>query len=263
VHELRDLPFLARQHLADQRLAGLRRQEPVVGHPVVVEDLGQVAAAAVGQQDHDHVVRTGPVRGLQRGHHGQPAGPADQQRLLPGQPPRHTEALGVGDRDHLVADGAVVGDRPDVLADPLDQIGTAGTAGVHRTLGVGPDDLHPAVRDLLQVPAGATDRPAGADSGYEVGDTPVGLGPDLRPRRRVVRRGVVRIGVLVGLPGPGQLGRHPAGHAVVGVGVLGRHRTRADHHVRAVRPEHADLVLRHLVRADEHALVATFGGHDG
>ena len=40
----------------------------------------------------------------------------------------------------------VVGGRPEVLADALDQVGAAGAAGVDRALGVGADDLHPARR---------------------------------------------------------------------------------------------------------------------
>src|SRR5690606_2833763 len=128
------------------------------------------------------------------------AGPADEQRLLAGQPPGHVERVLVGHRDDLVADGPVVGLGPDVLADALDEVGTAGAAGVHRALRVRADDLHPAAGDLLEVPAGAADRPAGADAGDEMRDAPLGLLPDLRTRRLVVRPRVRRVGVLVRLP---------------------------------------------------------------
>src|SRR5690606_23759385 len=128
------------------------------------------------------------------------AGPADQQPLLARQPPGHVERVLVGHRDDLVADGPVVGLGPDVLADALDEVGTAGAPGVHRALGVGADDLHPAAGDLLEVPAGAADRPAGADARHEVRDAPLGLLPDLRPGGLVVRPRVLRVGVLVRLP---------------------------------------------------------------
>ena len=79
-------------------------EEAVVGHPLVVEDLAQVAAAAVGQQ-HDHDVVLGQLLGRpQRGDDGHAAGAADQQALLAGQPPGHREGVGVGDRDDLVGD---------------------------------------------------------------------------------------------------------------------------------------------------------------
>ena len=80
-----------------------RRQEAVVGHPRVVEDLGEVAAAAVGQQHDDHGVggraSAATRSGRDRRH---PARAADQQPLLAGQPPGHRERVGVGDRDDLV-----------------------------------------------------------------------------------------------------------------------------------------------------------------
>ena len=56
VHEGRDRPVLAAQHVADRRPLR-RRQEAVAGHPGVVEHLAEVAAPAVGQQDDDHGVR--------------------------------------------------------------------------------------------------------------------------------------------------------------------------------------------------------------
>ena len=76
------------------------------------------------------------------------------------------------------------------------------------------------------------------------------------PGGGVVRGGVLRVRVLVGLPAAGDLGRQPARDAVVGVGVIGRDRAGADHHLGAVGAQHADLVLGHLVRADEDAPVA-------
>ena len=187
---------------------------------------------------------------------GEPARAADQQRLLPGQPPGGEEGVAVADRDDPVGHAAVVGLRPEVLADPLDQVRAPGAAGVDRALGVGADHLHAPAGDLLEVATGPADRPAGADPGHEVRDPAVGLRPDLRAGARVVGGRVLRVAVLVGLPGPGDLLRQPGGHRVVAVGVLGRDGTGADDDLRAVRPEHVDLLGAHLVRHDEHALVA-------
>ena len=151
---------------------------------------------------------------------------------------------------------AVVRRRPEVLADALDEVGPAGASGVDRTLGVGADRSAPAVGDLLEIAAGAADRAAGADAGDEVRDLAVGLLPDLRAGLLVVAERVVRVGVLVGLPGPVDLADEPVGDVVVAVGVLGRDGGRADHHLGAVRLEHVALVFADLVGADEHAVVA-------
>ena len=127
----------------DSAAAG-RGQEAVPRHPLVVEDLRQVAAPAVGQQHDHHVVRAGPAGHLQRGGGGHPAGAADQQALLAGQPPGQLERVLVGDLDDLVADRPVVRLRPEVLADALDQVRPAGAAGVDRALRVGADDPYRA-----------------------------------------------------------------------------------------------------------------------
>src|SRR5208283_2720176 len=118
----------------------------------------------------------------------------------------------------------VVGSRPDVLSYALDQVGAPGSAGVDRAFRIGADHPHRAARDLFQVPSGARDGASGADSGDEVGHRPIGLRPDLRARGVVVRDGVLRVRVLIGLPAARYLGSHPAGDTVVGVRVIGRDR---------------------------------------
>src|SRR5665811_321441 len=104
-------------------------------------------------------------------------------------------------RDDLVHLGRVVGGWPHVLANPLDQVRTAGATGVDRALRVGADDLDPAAlavgRDLAQVPAGAGDRAAGADASDEVGDLALGVSPDLWTGRQVVALSLIHIGVPV------------------------------------------------------------------
>ena len=116
---------------------------------------------------------------------------------------------------------------------------------------------------LLQVAAGAGDGAAGAHAGDEMRDPAVGVGPDLRPGGLVVARRVLRVRVLVGLPGARGLRDQPVGHRVVGVGVLRRDRGRADHHLGPVGAQHVLLVLADLVRADEDAAVAALLGDQG
>ena len=94
----------------------------------------------------------------------------------------------------------------------------------------------------------------------EVGDPAVGLLPDLRAGGLVVRARVVRVGVLVGLPGARGLADQPVGDVVVGVGVLRGDGGRADDDLGAVRLEHVALVLADLVGADEDAVVAALPG---
>ena len=83
--------------------------EAVLRQPVVVEDLGQVAAAGVGQQYDDHGVvalgRAGQLLGdLPCGVRRHPGRPADQHRLLAGEAAGEGERVGVGDLDHPVDD---------------------------------------------------------------------------------------------------------------------------------------------------------------
>ncbi len=261
VHQPGQLSALAGEHVGHRRARGGRGEKAVVGHPLVIENLGQVAAAGVREQHDDQAGGVELRRDPQRPRNRQPAGPAHQQALLPGQPAGHQERLLVADRLDPVHHRLVVGLRPEVLADALDQVRPAGAAGVNRALRVGADDLHRRVA-LLEVAPGATDGAAGADAGDEVRDPAVGLPPDLRPGRLVVRPGVVLVAVLVRAPAARDLRRQPLGHRVVGVRAVRRYGGGADHHVRAVRPQDGDLLGAHLVRHDEHAPVALAGSDD-
>ncbi len=268
VHEVGQAAVLRAQHVARGH-ALLVGQEPVGPHPRVVEDLRQVAAAAVRQQDHDHGLRCGdrvlllePAREAQRRLDRHAARPADEQPLLAREAARHRERVRVGDRDDLVRDGRVVRGGPEVLAHALDEVGAPVAARVDGARRVGSDDAHaPAVRlravrrDLLEVPAGARDRAAGADPGDEVRHAAVGVGPDLGARGLVVRRRAVRVRVLVRLPRARDLADQPVGDRVVGVRVVGGHSGRRHDDARAVRAQHVALVLAHLVGADEDAVV--------
>ena len=248
--------MLGVQHVAHGASGIALGYETVVRQPLVVEDLGQVAAARVGQQDDDEVVRRAGRRDLQSSDRGHAARATDQQSFFTSQPPGHRERVGVAHCHDGVDDRRVVGARPEVLADPFDEIGAAGPSGVHRALGIGAHHLHRTIGHLLEVTAGPRDGASRSDARNEVRDRTFGLLPQLRAGGRVVRRGVVQVGVLVGLPPAGDLARQPVADAVVRVRVLGRHRRRTHLDLRAIGPQHADLVLRHLVGDDEDAVVA-------
>src|SRR6185312_3131223 len=241
--------------------------EPVGLHPGVVEDLGQVAAAAVGQDDHHDIVLAQVLRRAQCSDDGHAGGAADEQALLAGQPPGHGERFGVGDGDDLVGDRRVVVARPHVLADALDEVGAPGAAGVDGAVRVRADDLHGSGGavggDVLEVAAGAGDRAAGAGADDHVGQLPVGGVPDLGAGGLVVAvrgGGVVE---LVGLVGAGDLGDQAVGDPVVGLGGIGGHRGGGDDDLGTVGTQHVALFLADLVRGDEDGLVALRLGHQG
>src|SRR5690606_35128886 len=135
------------------------------------------------------------------------------------------------------------------------------TAGIHRALRVGTDDLHLPARHLFEVATGAGDGAAGADARDEMGHRALGIAPDLRAGGLVVAVRAVRVGVLIRFPGALDLAGQPVGDAVVAVRVLRRHRRRAHHHFGAVGPQHIALVLADLVRADEYTVVTALLSH--
>ena len=114
-------------HHGLDRVAGAARrpQEPVVGHPAVVVHLRQVAPPRVGHDDHDHGVGAEVPAHLQGRPHRRPARTAGQDPLFSCHPAGGQEAVAVGHHHDPVGDVAVVGGRPEVLADPLDQVGPA------------------------------------------------------------------------------------------------------------------------------------------
>ncbi len=194
-------PALAAHDLGDGLAAG--PEEPVVGHPLVVVDLGQVAPTGVGQQDHDDGVGAEVAADLQGGPDRGAARPAGQDALLPREPPGGEERVPVAHHHHPVDHRRVVGPGPEVLADALDQVGPAAAARVHRALGVGADDLDGRVAGPSGSPPDAGDGAAGADAGHEVGDPARRLLPDLR-----AGRGLVGGRVVPGC-GTGRAGRRP------------------------------------------------------
>ena len=82
------------------------------------------------------------------------------------------------------------------------------------------------------------------------------------PVECVVRRGVLGVGVLVGLVPPVDLGGESVRDLVVAARVFGVDGRRADDDLGAVGAEHGDLVAAHLVRHHEHAPVAALLGDE-
>ena len=87
-------------------------------------------------------------------------------------------------------------------------------------------------------------------------DAAVGLTPDLGACGAVVRFGVARVEVLVGLIGARHLTGQPVRDRVVRLRRVALDVGGADHHLGAVRAQQADLLRRHLVGHDEDHLVA-------
>ena len=239
-----------------------RAHEAEVGHPLVVEDPREVAAAGVGDEHDDDVVFGRLVRDAHGGSDGGAARPTDEETLLARDSAGHQERRLVADRDDPVDDRRVVGLGPEVLADALDQVRPPRSTRVHRAFGVGADDLHARVL-RLEVAADAGDRAARAESRDEVGDPAGGLAPDLGPGRVDVRLRVRGVRVLVRTERAGDLADEPLGRRVVRLRILGRDRDRAHHDLGAVRAQERDLLGRDLVGHDEHALVAALRGDDG
>ena len=262
--ERRDLVggVLAAQHVADGQLL-LAPEEAVLAHPGVVEDLREIGAPAVGEDHGDH--RVGVVdlaRHLVGGAQREPAGAAGEDALRLRQPARPQEGVLVGDGHVAVDDRWVVGVRPEVLADALDEVRLDAllAARVDRADRVGPDDLDGGVL-LAQVAPDAGDRAAGPDPHDQVGDLAAGLAPQLRARGAVVHLRVGRVAVLVRLERARDLLGEAIGDAVVRLGRLGRDVGRRDDDLGAVRAQQVDLLLGHLVRHHgDHAVALQRGG---
>ena len=174
VGQLALLVVLEAEHLLDRRRRRRPLHEAVLDHPVVVVELREVRAPAVGKHHQDP--RLGPEApgDLERRERRRAARAADEQALLPRQPPRGQERLAVRDPHPLVHDLGIHRLRPRVLADPLDEVRAErvlGVLGVDRPLGVGADDEHlgPA---LLEVPPDAGDRAARPDGDHDRVDLP-------------------------------------------------------------------------------------------
>ena len=134
--------------------------------------------------------------------------------------------------------------------------------GVDRALGIDADDLHLGLL-LVEPAADARDRPAGADGDDDRVELAAGLLPDLGRGDVVVRLRVRHVRVLVGLEAAGDLLGEPRRDRVVRLRRVVVDRRRRDHDLGAVRAEHRDLLLAHLVGHDEDAAVALARRGDG
>ncbi len=134
--------------------------------------------------------------------------------------------------------------------------------GEDRSLGIDPDDLHVGLL-LVEPAADARDRPARADGDDDRVELAAGLLPDFGRGDVVVRLRVRHVRVLVGLEAAGDLLGDPRRDRVVRLRRVVVDRRRRDHDLGAVRAEHRDLLLAHLVGHDEDAAVALAGRGDG
>ena len=188
-----------------------------------------------------------------------------QQSLGAGESAGHGDGVGVAHHHHLVDHLPVQGLRPEVLADTLDQILTHvvfGLGGEDRALRVDPN--HPDLGVLaLEIASRPADRAAGADPGHQDAHPSVGLLPDLGAGGLLVRLGVGRVGVLVGVIGAVDLGGEPASHSVVGVGMVGAEIGRGDVDLHPVGPEQRALLFAHLVGDGADHPVAPHRADDG
>ena len=128
----------------------------------------------------------------------------------------------------------------------------------HRALGIHTDNAHIRVL-FLEIAPRARDGTPGTGADEKMGDAPAGLLPELRPRRPVMR---VRVGLVVELVSQhrprGLVGDGLGLHQVV-IRMFGRYRGRSDDDISAERAEKSHLLLTHLVRHREHAVIALTG----
>ena len=101
----------------------IRLQQLVLPHPLVVEDLREIALSGVAQEGHDE--RVGIVhlaRDLQRDVRDQPRRAADEQPLLAREPARHRERVAIAHRPVVVDHREIERAGQLVLSDPLDLV---------------------------------------------------------------------------------------------------------------------------------------------
>ena len=232
-------------------------------HPVIVEQLAEVAAAVVGQQHHDDRVgrqirapraarRPPPSRSIRR-REGPPRGRAGaSSRTTPGRRcggsrrrrrGRRRPARSPRRRPRRRSRGPVRRSRS-IRRDRRRRSCTAPAETSRRYL--------PAPVIVPPVPMPATKWVTRPSVSRQISG-PGGL---------VVAARSVRVGVLVGLEGAGDLGDEAIRDGVVGARVLRLDGRRGDDDLGAVRAQHRSLVFRDLVGDDEDAPVAALLGDE-
>ena len=236
-HEIRDRAVLRREHVA--RAIARATDEPEVHHPLVVVDLREVARGRS---------RGAAPRRARRGRARAPTTSA-ACTAVPHDPPMSRPSSRVT-RRAAANDSASVTITVRSTSAGSNVVGQKSSPTPSTRYGrpVPPEYTEPSGSAPMICTSGFMrfrdardpgDRAAGADPGDEVRDPARGLPPDLGSGRALVLLGVVRVRVLVGPERVRRLARQPIGDRVVGVGVLGRHRGRAHHHLGAVRAEQA------------------------
>ena len=192
-------------------------------------------------------------------HTAVPPEPPTSSPSLPGQPTRRAEGVAVG-HGHVTSRSS--GSK--VVRSPrrFPPRGTGGRcSAARRSIPPGQPRRPAEGLPLPQVAGRPRDRPAGAHRENDRVDLAVGLLPELRPGRLIVRLGVGLVRVLVGLERAGDPLREPVGDRVV-AWRLRRHRGRADDDLGPVAAQERALLLRDLVGHDEDAAVALDRGRD-
>ncbi len=210
------------EDLGDVDGAADRGQQAVVAHPLVVVELAEVVAAAVGQDDDDDLVDAIRLPD-QVAHQGtgcdesRAARFAREDPFLARDPACHREGVAVRHPHPAVDRRRVVRAGEEVLADAFGQVGPRRVAAQDGSFGVGPDDDQVGLLPAKVVNRSA-DGAAGPDAGHEVRDPAFGLLPDLGPGGRLVSLRVLLVPVLVGLERARDVPRKSGGDGVVGIG---------------------------------------------
>eukprot|EP00754_Rhynchopus_humris_P004778 Rhum_TRINITY_DN12402_c0_g1::Rhum_TRINITY_DN12402_c0_g1_i3::g.52149::m.52149 len=247
------------------RLLRLALHEALGLHPVVIDELRQVVADAVGEQDDATLALLQPLGGDARAVHGAARRSTDKQTLLLDQVTRVLQRRHVRGHHPLVDEAPVEHVRDEVVADALHLVERVLLAldelavPQDRAGGVHADDDQ--VRQLLLQELGhARDGASGARTDDDHVELAVALVVDLLRRAVVVRLDVVPVHVLVEHV---HVLRVRVAHAVRHrdvrlVGVEGRVVRRADD-VGAEGRDDAALLLAHLHRHGHNHLEAAHG----
>ena len=253
-----NLPRLELEQLPHRAQTLLGAEIAHVAHPLVVEALAEVAITRIGNDHDDDLAGTQAAGDIKGAVHRGTGGAARKDSLATGQLARGDERVLVRYLDHLVDDREVQGPDHEVMADPLDTVdpGLANLAliecvVVHAADRVGARDEQRATRLgglLPQVLRRTRDGAPGADPAHKGVDLAVGLLPNLGTGGQVVGLGVVHVVVLVGVEAARCFRCDALGDLHVAFWVIVRQVGTGDDDLGAVRLEHVDLLLAHLVR---------------
>ena len=152
---------LESEYLLDRRRGRSALDDPVFPEPVVVVELREVAATPVRDERYDGAFGPVALSHFQHGPYGRAARPAHEEPFFAGEPPGGQEGVAVGDGHVFVHDRGVKGLRPEVFADPLDEVGVRTRRRVDRPLGIRAHDEQVGLA-LLEEPSRPGDRSSGS-----------------------------------------------------------------------------------------------------